>query len=167
MDITFTHAGRTYHNWGVDAARSAGVPASVIAVAVRAEALASARRAMDELRAQVASSAAGKLMEYLFKAQIAADPATADPDELALLEREAVASGLTNAELLSLINDRARSYRQVALLIGVLEAETKAAISAIPDEAADIEAQIAVVLKNAKVEAESEYQNALALMAGG
>jgi hypothetical protein len=107
------------------------------------------------------------LAEYRIKEEIARDPSAASEAELALLDREAAVRGTDRAGLIGQISAQTAAYRQIALLIGVVEAEANAAIGAIPDGVADIEAQLTAALSAAKSEAAGEYQNALALMVGG
>lgn len=62
---------------------------------------------------------------------------------------------------------QAAAYRQIALLIGVLEAEAGAAIAAIAADADDIEAQIQAVLRAAKAQAKTAFSEAQSLIKGG
>lgn len=168
MKIRIEHDGR---NWGdtltVETAKEIGIPLGLINDAAKAEAKIEVATFANIYRAKLASTSAGKLQAYRIKEEIARDPATADPAELALIEREANARGIARDDLIALIAAQAKAFRQIALLIEALEAEAGAATTAIPDDSEDIEAQIAAVLEAAKAEAETEYQNALALMAGG
>ena len=134
-------------------------------------------------RSKLASASAGKIAEYRIKEGLAADPdnnhakalavtAGLDPDnaaakELALIAREATARSFTTSELTTTQAKMALAYRQVALLIGALEAEAGAAIAAIPDDAENIEVQIAAVLQGAKTQAEAAFEKAVALIKGG
>lgn len=162
--ISFMHAGKSYDNWTAEDALRAGVPLRVIGAAVKASATRDLSMLVNGWRVQVASASAGKLMEWLFKSQIAADPASADPAELALIDREAAARGIDRAALLDEITAKAAAYRQIALLIGALEAETKAAIAAVPDGAADIETQVNTALGTAKAQTEAAFSEAATLI---
>lgn len=165
--LTFEHAGKTYTNWTVNDARAAGLPLNVIAAAAKSAAEGDITDLTSGWRASVASTSPGKMMEWLFKSQIAADPASADPAELALLDREAAARGIDRAAILDEITAKAAAYRQIALLIGAIEAETKAAIAAVPDGAADIETQVNTALGTAKAQAEAAFAEAAVLINGG
>lgn len=167
MNISLTHAGVPYINWDRQALINASVPVAVIGAALKLEALTQITAAADIHRAQFASTSAGKLAEYRFKAEIAADAAGADADELALLDREAAARGIDRNALLALITGKAAALRQIALLIGALEAEAKAAITAIADDAADIETQIHAAMQSAKTVADTELAAAQSLLNGG
>ncbi|MCF6432513.1 hypothetical protein [Leisingera sp. MMG026] len=165
--LTVTHNGKVYANWEAADLIRADVPQAAIGAAAKAAAEGEITRLANGWRAEVASASPGKLMEWLFKGQIAADPASADPAELALLDREAAARGLDRAALLAEITAKAAAYRRIALLIGALEAETKAAIAAVPDGAADIETQVNTALGTAKAQAEAAFAEAAALINGG
>jgi hypothetical protein len=115
----------------------------------------------------LAMQSAGKLDEHRIKEEIAGDPDAASAAELDLLEREATARGTDRDGLIVQITAKAVADRQTTLLIGVIEAETNAAIMAIPDDANDIEALVADVLTAAKAEAETEAQAALDSAASG
>ena len=146
-----------------------GISADIIKIdpqSLKVWAKAQVTASAEDYRAQLASTSAGKLAEYRIKEEISGNRENADEKELALLSREAKARGTNRTGLLNDIADKAAAYRQTALLIGVLEAETNAAIAAIPDDAADIGAQVVPVLEGAKVEAEAEYQKAQELLAG-
>jgi hypothetical protein len=162
--ISFKYDGKDFTNYAVSDALAVGVPIPVIGAAVKSAALLEVSVMANGWRAQVASASAGKLMEWLFKSQIAADPASADPAELALLDREAAARGIDRAALLDGITAKAAAYRQIALLIGALEAETKAAIAAVPDGAADIETQVNTALGTAKAQTEAAFSEAATLI---
>jgi len=142
------------------------VSAEVEGSALKAVAQSGVARFAEAYRAALATTNAGKLQEYRIKEATAADPASASEAENAMLDREATARGIDRSALLADISAKAAAYRQVALLIGALEAEANAAIAAVADGAPDIETQVLTVLADKKTEAESEYQNALALMAG-
>lgn len=165
--LNFSHNGKRYEGWSADDARAAGVPPNTVGAAVKAEAAKDIAVLVNGWRAQVASTSPGKLMEWLFKSQIAADPASAAPEELTLIDREAAARGMDRDALLALIAAKASAYRQTALLIGVLEAEAKAAIDAIAADAASIETQIATILRDASSQAETALAEAAALINGG
>lgn len=167
MQISFEHEGRKYINWTMDAARDAKLPASVIGAAAKGVAKQKVASFADTYRAKLATSSAGKLSEYRIKEEIARDPANAAEAELALIDREAAATGLDRDGLIALINARATAYRQIALLIGALEAEAGAAIAAIPDDADDIETQIKTTLATAKDQADLAFADAQALINGG
>lgn len=142
------------------------VSAEVAGAALKAVAQSEVARFAEAYRAALATANAGKLQEYRIKEAIAADPASASEAENAILDREAAARGTDRAALLADISAKVVAYHQIALLIGALEAEANAAIAAVADGAPDIETQVLTVLAAKKAEAESEYQNALALMAG-
>ncbi|MCF6432601.1 hypothetical protein [Leisingera sp. MMG026] len=165
--LTVTHNGKVYANWETADLTRSGVPLAVIGAAAKASAASEIARLANGWRAQVASASPGKLMEWQFKSQIAAAPDNADPAELALLDREAAARGLDRAALLDGITAKAVAYRRIALLIGALEAETKAAVAAVPDDAADIETQVNTALGAAKAQAEAAFAEAAALINGG
>jgi len=165
--ISFEHNGQPYYNWSVASAQETGVPAAVISAAVKQGARSEVVVFTNAYRAQISSASPGKLAEYRFKEEIARDPASAAPAELAMIDREAAARGITSEALLAEINAKASAYRQIALLIGALEAETKAAIAAITEDAVDIEAQIQTVLGNAKALAETAFNDALIQINGG
>ena len=167
MHFDITHEKRTTLAINYAGAVELGYPAQVAGAALKGAAKAEVAQVANAYRARLASTSAGKLQAYRIKEEIARDPAQADPAELALIEREATARGITRDDLIALIAAKAKAFRQIALLIEALEAEAGAAITAIADDAPDIEAQIAAVLKAAKAEADGEYQNALVLMAGG
>ena len=144
-----------------------GYAAGVACAALKDAAKSRVSEFADTCRALLSSASAGKLAAYRFKEEIAREVSSADPAELALIDREAIARGLTRDELISEIAVKATAYRQTALLIEALEVEAKAAITAIPDDAADIETQIQTVLEAAKAQAETAFAEALALINGG
>lgn len=121
----------------------------------------------ESYRAKIAPQSAGKLAEYRIKEEIGSDPNGAHAGELAILDREALARGTDRAGLLEMINHQAASYRQIALLIGALEAEAIMAISALSDDDANINHHVDAILDGAKSAAEAEYQNVLLLISGG
>ena len=161
-----SHEGRTSLKTNRAAALALGYPIAEVAAAIKAKAKADVAAFAEAYRAALATASAGKLAEYRIKEEIARDPDGASAAELDLLSREAKARGTNRTGLIGQINAQAAAYRQIALLIGALEAEAGAAIAAIADDADDIEVQIAAVLSAAHAEADAEYQNALALMAG-
>lgn len=164
---TLTYNGVVYEDFTVTKLIDRGVPASVVGAAVKAGALDEIQVFAESYRARLATRSAGKLAEYRIKEEIARSPDTASPSELDLLSREAKARGTNRTGLIGMINAQAAAYRQIALLIGALEAEAGAAITAIPDDAADIETQIHTVLGAAKAQAEAAFIEAVALINGG
>ncbi|MCB1397252.1 MAG: hypothetical protein KDJ98_15090 [Rhodobacteraceae bacterium] len=165
--LDFTYNGRRYAGWTFNDAIAAGVPAAVVGAAVKATARALVGDLLDGYRAALSSRSAGKLAEYRVKESLAADPASANTEELALLDREATARGLDRTALLALISAKTTAYRQAALLIGALEAEANAAIAAVSDEASDVETQINTVLNAAETTAATAFAEALTLINGG
>lgn len=143
-----------------------GVPVAIAGAAVKSAAKSEVDRFAETYRAKLASTSAGKLSEYRIKEEIARDPASASEAELDLLSREAKVRGTNRTGLIGQISAKAVAFRQVALLIGVLEAEAGAAISAIADEAPDIEGQIHGVFEAAKGQAETAFNEALVLLNG-
>jgi hypothetical protein len=166
MDIVIQYDGKTIANPEPETLADLGMPQAVYGAAVKAAYKAEVARFSDTYRAKLATSSAGKLSEYRIKEEIARDPANAAEAELALIDREAAAAGLDRDGLIALINARATAYRQIALLIGALEAEAGAAIAAIPDDADDIETQIKTTLAAAKDQADLAFADAQALIAG-
>lgn len=148
-------------------ALASGIAAAVAGAALKHTAKAAVMGQSDRYRAQLATTSPGKLAAYRVKEEIARDPDSADPAELALIDREAAARDTDRAGLLALISAQAAAYRQTALLIEALEAEAKAAIEAIADDAADIEAQIGAALHAAKTQAETAFAEAQTLLAAG
>jgi len=167
MLFDITHEGRATSRVSRAEAVELGYPGDVIATALKAAALHQVTQFAETYRARIASQSAGKLAEYRFKEEIARDPASASEAELALLSREAKARGTNRTGLIGMISARAAAYRQIALLIGVIEAETGAAIAAVADDADDIETQIITTLGAAKAQAETAFSEALALINGG
>jgi hypothetical protein len=162
-----TASGGTLLNTNRADAIEAGISIAVIGAAMKAAATLSVAAFANGYRAQLASTSAGKLAEYRIKEEIARDPASASELELELLSREAKAHGTNRTGLLGIINAKAQDFRQIALLIGVIEAEANAAIAAIPDDADDIEADVQFALAAAKVEAQTEFEKAVALLSAG
>ena len=139
----------------------------MVGAALKAQAETQVARIADDLRAKVSSASAGRVKEWDFKAQIAADPEGADPAELALIDREAQARGETRADLLALIAGKNTAFRRIALTVGALEAEALAALRAIAPEAPDIEAQIDAALNAARIAADAALTAALSQINGG
>jgi len=162
LTISFEHNGQPYYNWSVASAQDASIPAAIIAQQIKAAAKFRVQQLADRYRAEVASTSAGKLAEYRFKEEVARDPSSAAPAELAMIDREAAARGLDRNSLLAEITTKAAAYREMALLIGALEAEAAAAISGIPDDATDIESQALSVLAEVKAQADSAFLTAQA-----
>ena len=150
-----------------ESALALGYPADIAGAAIKGAAKAEVSAFAETYRKKLASSSAGKLAEYRIKEEIARDPAAASDVELELLSREAKARGTNRTGLIGQIAAQAAAFRQIALLIGALEAEAGVAISTIADDAADIETQIQTVLGAAKAQAETAFNEALALINGG
>lgn len=167
MNITIEYAGVQYFDMEAGELLKRGVPQSAIGVQYKANAAKLVSAFAEQYRSRLASTSAGKLAEYRIKEEISRDPTSARDVELDLLSREAKARGTNRTGLIGQINAQAAAFRHIALLIGVLEAEANAAISVISDDASDIETQVGVVLISAEEVAETEYQSALILMAGG
>lgn len=165
MNFDISHAGRTTLSVDYAGAIGLGYPDAIAGAALKVAALAKVAAFADGYRARIASSSAGKLAEYRIKEDIARDPAKA-AGELEILTREAKARGITRAALLAQISAQAVAYRQIALLIGALEAEAGSAIKAIPDDAKDVESQIYKALGRAKSEADAAFNEASALING-
>ncbi len=162
-----TENGRTIENATVELALEAGFSASAIGEGVKKAAQLEVSATAERYRSKLATKSAGKLAEYRIKEEIARDPASASEAELDLLSREAKARGTNRTGLIGQINAQSAAYRQIALLIGALEAEAGAGIALIPDDAPDIETQISTVLGAAKAQAETAFNEALALINGG
>ncbi|MCW8843026.1 MAG: hypothetical protein OQK00_06385, partial [Rhodobacteraceae bacterium] len=154
MNFDVTHEGRTTLAVDYAGALDIGYPAAIAGAALKSAARAQVAAFADGYRHRLSLASAGKLTAYRIKEEVAADTDNADPAELALIDREATARGLTREALLAEITARATAYRQIALLIECIEAETNAGLTAIPDDAADIETQIHTVLDAAKAQAE-------------
>lgn len=144
-----------------------GYPPSAVGAALKGAAKQQVAQFADSYRAKLASQSAGKLAEYRIKEEIARNPDAASDAELALISREAKARGTNLTGLITQINAQAAAYRQIALLIGALEAEAGTVIAAISDDADDIEAQVQTVLDAARAQAETAFAEALALINGG
>jgi hypothetical protein len=164
FDIDFD--GRSYFSLSAADAAAVGIPSTVIAAQLKQKARSEIEATANARRAAVVSASAGKLAEYRFKEEIARDVASADPDELALIDREAVAFGMDQSTFLSLISEKAKAYRLIALLIGALEAESKAAVAVLPDDPDDIERFVREDLEAGRREAEAAFQADLAALAG-
>lgn len=153
-------------NWEIPDLLDAGVQPIQIGAALKAVAITATADRAEGYRARLASIAPGKMAEHLIKEAIAADPTVASEDELALLSREAKARGTNRTGLIGMINKRAAANRQIMLLVGVIEAETKAAISEIADDAPDIEQAISAILKAASASAEEAFNEAQQIING-
>jgi len=164
--LTITHNGAVYINCTPEELAAAGVPAAIIGAAIKDDAASKVTAFADQYRAQLASASAGKLAEYRIKEEIARDPAAAVAAELAMIDREAAARGIDRTVLLAEISAKAQAYRQIALLVGALEVEAKAAIAGVSDDAADIETYVAGVLVSAQAQAQTAFADAQALLAG-
>lgn len=167
MNFNITHEGRTTLAVDYAGALDLGYPAALAGAALKGAVKVQVAAFADTYRDKIAHASAGKLAEYRIKEEIARNPDAASAAELDLLSREAKARGTNRTGLIGQINAQAAAYRQIALLIGALEAEAGAAITAIPDDAADIETQIQTVLEAAKAQAETAFAEALALINGG
>lgn len=167
MNFDITHEGRTTLAVDYAGAIELGYPAALAGAALKDAAKAQVAGFAEAYRNKITHATAGKLAEYRIKEEIARDPASASEAELELLSREAKARGTNRTGLIGQINAQAAAYRQIALLIGVLEAEAGAGIAAIADDAPDIETQISTVLGAAKAQAETAFNEALALINGG
>jgi hypothetical protein len=149
------------------AARKIGYSVAQIGAAMKAQANVVVVDFANAHRTRLASASAGKLAEYRIKEEIARDREAASEAELALISREAKARGTNRTGLLNDIGQQAAAYRQIALLIGALEAEAKAAIAEIPDDAADIETQIQTALEAKQAQIETAFAEAFELIKGG
>lgn len=169
MELLFSvsHDGRSHSSVPYAVAIELGYPVAIAGSAIKVAAIAQVLSFAEKYRALIASQSAGKLAEYRIKEEIARDPASASENELALLSREANARGTDRDGLLAQISGQAVGFRQVALLIGALEAEAGAAINAISDDADDISIQIQTVLGAVKVQAEIAFNEAITLIKGG
>ena len=165
--LNIRHNGREYANFAVPDLIAAGVPSATVGAAAKAWAIEEVHAKADAMRTQVARRSAAKLIEYRFKEEIARDPASASADELSLIDREAAAWGLDRDGMLALILGQAAIFRQVALLMGAVEAEMKAPLDVIPADAPDIEARIDTALNDASALAETALSEAQTLLQGG
>lgn len=157
-----------------------GYPLAVISAAMKASAYKKIEAFAEIYREKLAISAPGKLAEYGIKAEIAADDGVPDlvalagvagrdateavGAELALIDRMAAAAGKDRASFLAVIAGKAIAYRKIVLLVAVIEAEAKAEIEKIPDDADDIEGQIEAVFISAKAEADTAFSAAEVLL---
>ena len=165
MNFDIKHEGRTTLAVNYADAIGLGYPVAAVGAALKAAAKQEIKGFADLYRSKLASASAGKLAEYRIKEEIARDPSAASPAELDILSREAKARGTNRTVLIGKINAQAAAYRQVALLVGALEAEAFAAIAALPDDAPDLEESVQGVLRAAQVEASREFDAAAALLA--
>lgn len=163
-ELTVKHNGKLYVGMTPDKLAEHGIPQDKIGAACKMQAQADISSVADTYRGRLASTSAAKLVEYRIKEEIARDPANAHTGELALLDREAAARGIDRPALIEIISYKAAAYRKIALLIGVIEAEASAAINAISDNAEDLEAQIAIALAQAKMQADAAFVEALAML---
>lgn len=162
MNITFVHAGQTYRNWTIaDALSEAVAPTTTIGAAAKEAGRVLVRNLSDRFRNRLSSASPGKLAEFRVKEEIATDPVNADPAELALITREATARGMTQAEFITLILARTATFRQTALLVAAIEAEAIAAVDALLEDQADIEAAILAELQSAQQAADTAFNAAL------
>lgn len=166
MNFDITHDGRTTLAVDYSGAIGLGYPVAIAGAALKGAAKAQVAAFADGYRAMLASASAGKLAEYRVKEEIARDPANAAEAELAMIDREAAARGIDRAALLADISAKAAAYREIALLVGAIEAETNAAVAAVPDDAEDIEATVMTALLDAKAEADAAFTEAQAMLAG-
>ena len=164
MNFDIKHEGRTTLAVNYADAIGLGYPVAAVGAALKAAAKQEIKGFADLYRSKLASASAGKLAEYRIKEEIARDPSAASEAELALLSREAKARGTTRAALIGQLKVRAAAYRQVALLIGALEAEAGAAITAIPDDANDIETKVNHTLSAAKLQADAAFSEVQAML---
>lgn len=167
QEITFIHAGKTYTNWSPSDAIAAGVPVATVASAVAAAAIAIIETKTDGLRDQLARRSAAKLIEYRIKEGLAADIASASPEALVELTREAVAGGRTLTELVALINAASNAYQLAVLRVAAVEAECEQRITDIDPDAPDHEAQVAAALVAADADIAQARSDARTLMTGG
>ena len=167
MLLTLSRENRTDRNVTADEALERGYSQAEIAAAMKAHAVELVVADADAYRAKISTAAPGKIAEWLFKEQIARDPDNANPLELAILDQEAAARGASRAELLALIIAKADAFRQIALLVAAIEAEAKASIAAVADDAPDIETEVTQALADAKAEADAAFVAAIAQINGG
>ncbi|MBR9651920.1 hypothetical protein [Thalassovita aquimarina] len=166
MNLTIEHDGRRTSGVAfADAVGRHGYPPAVAVAALKAAAKTRITAMADMHRAELEPASAGKLAEYRIKEEISRDPAGASAAELTMVDREAVARGLDRAALLAVISAKASAYREAALLVGALEAEAKAAIDALADDAADIEDQVQAVLTGVQEQAQADIAAAQAALA--
>lgn len=163
QEITFIHAGKTYTNWKPAEARAAGVPVTTVASAVATAAIAIIETKTDGLRDQLAR----RCVEYRIKEGLAADMASASPEAVAELTREATARAMTLAELVALINASSIGYQRAVLRLAAVEAECEQRITDIDPAAPDHEAQVAAALVAADADIAQARIDARTLMSGG
>ena len=166
MNFDITHDARTTLAVDYASAIDLGYPIATAGAALKGAAKAQVATFADAYRVKLASASAGKLAEYRVKEEIARAPENAAEAELAMIDREAAARGIDRAALLADIRAKAAAYREIALLVGAIEAETNAAIAAVPDDAEGIEATVMAALLDAKAEADTAFVEAQANLAG-
>lgn len=167
MQITFLHAGQTYTNWDPAEARLAGVPDATVANALLAASSARIETTTDALRKGLEDRGPGKLVEYRLKAEIARDAASARPEAVAELTREATAKGLSYAQLIALILARAEGYQTAMLRIAAVEAEAEKRLADLDPAAADFDAQVAAAMALAEADFAAARTAARTLIEGG
>lgn len=167
MLLTLSRDNRVDTNVTFAQALERGYSAAQIGQAAKARALELVAQNADAYRARISTLSAARVAEWFMKEEIARDPDNADPEELAIIEQEGAADGTDLDGMLAVILTKAKAFRKVALLVGKIEAEAKAAVRGIDDAADDIEAQIDTALTAAKAEAETAFQAAVAAMNGG
>lgn len=127
-----------------------GVPVETVSAGTKDTAIRELVSYGNMVRAKLASPSPGKLAEYRVKEEIANAPGSAAAAELALIDREAAARGTDQAGLLAIITAKATAFRAMALEVGAIEAEGKAAIEAVPDTAVDVDSQVQLAASAAK-----------------
>lgn len=167
MQLNFTHNGRVYSGWSTEKAVASGVPLAVVGAASKDAAIILITELIEDFRTQLANVSARKIVEWNIKAEIPADPASADAVELALVERGGVARGRNQADELAAILAKRSAYRKAALLIGALEDESEASIAALSDEDPDLSAEIMVILERSRAEVEVGISGVMELIAAG
>jgi hypothetical protein len=160
MNLEFQHADKTYANSDPAALVAAGMPLATVNTALKDHALRMVSAMFTSFRSKLDGKSAGLIAEYRIKEEIMRDPENADPDELAILSREAAAFGEDIDWLLARIGRKAKAYRTTALMIGALEAEAKVAINEIPDDAPDIKIAIMTALGESKAVALTAFEQA-------
>ncbi len=164
MKFDIKHDGRTTLAVDYQGAIDLGYPVAVVGAAIKSAAFVRIADLADTCRARLASTSAGKLAEYRVKEEIAKDPSVASTDELALIDREATARGIDRAALLALITTKAQAYRQMALLVGAVEAETGASVFVLADDADGIDVTLRAVVDSAVSQMNTAFADGLALM---
>lgn len=136
------------------------VDAGALAPAIQTAAVSAASAVVTQLatglRSRLAPADAGKLAEYQLKERLAAGPAgDRSTAETEALTAEAQARGLTLAQLLTLIGQRADALSVATLKIAAWEAQQKAALAAlpVPSDPTQIEPAITDALANAQASA--------------